>query len=440
MFTMLGSRYSLCDGISRRGFLRVGGLGLCGLSLADLLRLQAKGQASPANPMKSVIMLFLPGGPSHIDMYDLKPDAPVEYRSPFKSIQTAVPGLDICEHMPLQAKIANRFTLVRSIRMPPQGSHFTESLLSGYQTKELSAGQPGTTDVPRPAFGCAVSRLRRADCGALPYVSIGGSSRGVGRFVGETPSYLGAAHGPFFATGPEAKDLILPAGMTLDRLADRKAILGSFDTLRRDIDVKGEMAARDAYTARALDLVAASRVRDAFDLDREPESLRQRYRGWENLLLARRLVEAGVRVVTLSYSDWDGHGKIFPGLKGQLSVLDKGVATIIADLHERGLDQQVTVVVWGEFGRTPRINQFAGRDHWNDVNFALFAGGGLRMGQVIGATDARAERVVSRVYSHHNVLATVYHLFGIDPALTFLDQLGRARPILDDPKPIAELV
>jgi hypothetical protein len=446
MLSLDGAEHRFCDRVSRRQFLQVGALGLGGLTLADLLRLKA--QAAVRSTPKSVIMLWLGGGPSQLDTYDLKPEAPVEFRGEFKSIHTRVPGFDICEHMPLQAQMADKLSVVRSLQFPDPNNHDRSLNFSGYH------------DVARrPAFGSVVSRFRTAPGDRLPhYISMVGRNREQPYL--EEPHYVGAAHKPLRLENGEVEGLRLPRGLTIERLADRKHLMGAFDTLRRDLDTRGDLAATDAFTARALEMITSPKAREAFDLTREPDKVRARYGrvapfqsgelrvNWEadKLLLARRLVEAGVSVVTVPLGEWDHHGpptsggNIFGILRLYLPLLDRTLTALLSDLHERGMENDVAVVVWGEMGRTPRINKFPGRDHWSDSGFVLFAGGGLQMGKVVGATDARGARPRTRPIYPQNVLATLYHVLGIDLAATVPDFSGRPIHLLDDPEPIADLV
>jgi hypothetical protein len=450
MLTLWGAKQRLCDGVTRRDFLRVGALGLGGLTLADLLRLRARA-ASPSSP-RAVIMVCLAGGPSHIDMYDLKPDAPADYRGEFRPIRTNVPGFDLCELMPRQARIADKLALLRTVRFVEPMQH---------ELQEVYTGFPKASK--RPAFGSVVSRFRGGPDRKMPhYVSLDQYAGDHGEV--ENPQYVGAAHRAFLLGNEGVKNLSLQRSLTVDRLEDRKQLMAAFDTLRRDVDTHGELGAIDTFNAQALEMITSSQARQAFDLSREPDRVREHYGAkdakfiygneprptvpWpaEKFLLARRLVEAGVSVVTLRVSPWDYHGKtsgtgnIFVGLRSVLPLLDQSIHALVSDLHERGLEKEVAVLVWGEFGRTPRINTVEGRDHWPNVGFALFAGGGLRTGQVVGETDSKAAEPKSRAVGAQNVLATLYHALGIDPAQTLPDFGGRPMPLLDDPRPIEELV
>ncbi len=443
MLRFSGRQFRHCDGLTRREVLRVGALGLGGASLADLLRLQASGNP-PARP-KSVIYIVLDGGPSHIDMWDLKPDAPSEYRGPFNPIATRLPGVRICESMPLQAQMMDRFALIRGIRSV-ENDHFLSEVYSGLPR---GAGR-------RPAFGSVASRLA-ANASSLPtYVSLNRPS--TDQFEFEKPYYAGPGHAPFRPFDSALNDLA-PV-RSLDLLSDRRQLLAAFDDMRRQADQPG-MSPPDRFQAQALDIITSPRVRDAFDLSREPDRVLARYgKGryphqtvkdimydWEPrpFLLARRLVEAGVRVVTLRAGSWDHHSgaqsDIFFALRCLMPVLDRSLAALCTDLDERGLTDDVLVVVLGEFGRTPRIAYPGpGREHWADAGCALFYGGGLKMGQVIGATDSRAERARTGNVAFQNLIATIYHVLGIDPAAQLTDFNGRPQFLLDDPEPIRDLV
>ncbi len=445
MLNFFGGPHRFCDGISRRQFLRVGGLGTAGATLADLLRVESRAGAAVPARKKSVIYVVLDGGPSHIDTYDLKPDAPLEYRGDFKPIRTRLTGVQICEHMPLQAQIMDRLALLRGVRSV-ENDHFLSEVYTGLPR---SAGH-------RPAFGSAVSRLAGTGSALPAYVSLNRPSSEQSEF--EKPYYAGAGHAPFRPFG-DALDNMRPVA-SLDRLRDRKQLLAAFDGLRRDLDRQDAFAGHDAFTARALEIITSTKVREAFDLSKEPDRVVARYGGgrfphsaiktltypWEarQFLLARRLVEAGVRVVTLRVGTWDHHSgantDIFFALRGILPLLDRSLHALVSDLTERGLDRDVLVVVLGEFGRTPKVSRPGiGREHWAEAGCALFAGGGLRMGQVIGETDARAERARSGSISFQNVLATVYRVLGIDPGARLTDFNGRPQHLLEDFAPIAAL-
>jgi hypothetical protein len=425
MLTLWGSAQPFCDGMTRRGFLRIGAFG-AGLTLAELLRLRAAAGEARSGSGKSAIMIYLPGGPSHMDMYDLKPDAPKEFRGEFNPIATNVPGVRICEHMPLQATMFDKLAVVRSV--VSNGEHSDSLVMTGYSQQQNMTAH-------HPSFGAVVSKVRGAAQGDVPaFVSLRGLT------TGTEPGYLGIAHRPFTPSGPGVQDLRLAGGVTADRLEQRKGLLEGFDDVRRDVDASGTMAGIDSFTARAFDMVTSGKVRTALDLNKEDARTRQRYKGVEQFLTARRLIEAGVGCVTLAIGGWDTHGQNFMTLKRQLPQVDRGVANLIQDLYDRGMDKDVVTVMWGEFGRTPKINGNAGRDHWPMVMSALVAGGGLKMGQAVGDSTARGERPKDRPYSVQQVLATLYRAIGIDPAQTFRDGTGRPMYVLDDREPVRELV
>jgi hypothetical protein len=421
---------------SRRQALYAG-LGLFGLSLPRLLH---AGSGAPRK--KSVIYVVLNGGPSHIDMWDLKPDAPADYRGPFKPIATSLTGVQIGEHMPLLAARMKRVALLRGVRSV-ENDHFLSEVYSGLPR---TAGK-------RPAFGCAVSRLAGTGTALPSYVSLDRPS--TDQFEFEKPYYAGASHAPFRPFG-DAVDNLKPVS-SMEKLGERKELLRAFDTLRKELD---NADALDRFSRQAMEIMTSPAVRDAFDLSREPARLRERYCGgkythqtakdllydWDGrpFLLARRLVEAGVRVVTLQAGPWDHHSggrsDIFYSLKLMLPALDRSLSALMDDLHNRGLSEDVLVVVLGEFGRTPKITYPGpGREHWADAGCVLFCGGGLTMGQVIGATDARAERAKEGKISFQNVISTIYHVLGVDPGTRLTDFGGRPQYLLEDREPVSGL-
>lgn len=441
MLTLWGIRSGqCCGGVSRREFLTIGALGVGGLTLADRCRLQALAAGKARAAHKAVIMLYLQGGPSHLDMYDLKPDAPAEYRGEFQPIRTKVPGLDICELMPQQARIADKLALIRKMRFQTF-NHNPIELFCGYHWARTTDPKPN-----HPHLGSVVSRAReKTSTGLPPFVDfIDKSVASIG------PAFLGAKYQGFMPQRGSANSLYLQPGISIERLAARRTLLQTFDGLNRDLDdPRGTLAGADDFHTQALKLITSDRARDAFDLSRESEAARAKYpRSCQSLLQARRLVEAGVSVVTVGLGGyiWDTHDKNFVTLRRHLPEVDQSIHALITDLHERGLDKDVLVVMWGEMGRTPRItspqpSSLPGRDHWPDAGFCLLAGGGLPMGQVIGATTSRGERPSSTPYTPQNVLATIYEVLGINPSSTvFQDQGGRPVPLLDDPQTIKELI
>jgi hypothetical protein len=427
MLTIYGDKQRFCDGVSRRSFLKVGTLAMGGLSLPQILR-AAETPAGKAARHKSVIMVYLPGGPSHMDTYDLKPDAPAEYRGEFKPVKSNVPGMDFCELFPRQAAIADKLTIVRSV-VGAVSEHAPALLMSGY-SESLGKAQGG-----RPGLGAILSKLQGpTDPRVPPYVSLMGNATGL------DAGYAGVAHRPFTPDGPGLENLALNGSVSLNRLDNRRALLSDFDRFQNEADRAGVMTGMDAFTARAFEMITAPKTRDALDLTREDPRTRDKYGEATQFLTARRLVEAGVRCVTLAIGSWDTHGDNFGHLRRQLPSVDQAIAALVEDLHARGLDQDCSVVVWGEFGRTPRINSGAGRDHWEPVMSALMAGGGLKMGQVIGSTNARGETAVDRPISVQQILATLYHGLGVDPAITLSSASGRPMYLLDERTPISEMI
>ncbi len=427
MFSLFGSKQKFCDGLNRRSFMQIGAFG-AGLTLADMLRAKAQANPTVAVPTtnKSAIMIYLPGGPSHMDMYDLKPDAPMEYRGEFRPIQTNVPGVQISEHFPRQARMFDKLTAIRSIVSVDE--HSDSLVMTGYSDNTNRIAH-------HPGFGAVMSRLRgNANPEIPPFVSLYGNT------IGNEPGYLGISHRPFTPNGPGHANLTLANGINGERNQDRRQLLQNFDSLRRDIDASGTMRGMDSFTQRAFDMVASGATRRALDHSNEEARTRDRYRGIEQFLSARRLVEAGVGCVTLAYGGWDTHSANFTTLRNQLPELDRGIANLVQDLHDRGMDRDTVVVVWGEFGRTPRVNGTAGRDHWAPVMSAMVAGGGLRMGQVIGSSSARGEYPRDARTNPSQVLSTLYRALGIDPAMTFPNQTGRPMYILDDREPLADLL
>jgi Protein of unknown function (DUF1501) len=426
MLSIRGRGTRLCDGITRRELLRVGGLAFAGLSLADVLRLRA-GAAPDAGRGKAVIMIWLRGGPSHIDSYDLKPQAPAEIRGEFRPIPTNVPGIQICEHLPQQARIMDKLAVLRGIRSNDLGDHTPHYILTGFPDRGK-----------RPVFGSVVSYLRPRAGGLPPYVSL--MYKAPGLYDNESPTYTGPAHRPFVPKAEGLANLSLAKGVSLERLQDRRQLLREFDTLSREVDHDGSMAGIDAYTRRALEMITSPKAREAFDLSQEPAPARERYGKFcESFLMARRLAEAGIAVVTLKVGDWDTHEKNFRDMREQLPQLDQGFHALVTDLYDRGLEKDVAVVMWGEFGRAPKISRGDGRDHWPEAGAAVVAGGGFQVGQVIGETDAQGGRSKGKPYTPSNVLACLYGHLGIDPATTIPDHARRPMHVLDDREPVREL-
>jgi hypothetical protein len=444
MLTILGKGQRFCDGVSRRNFLRIGALGLGGLALPQLLRAEASAGVRASH--KSVIMIFLPGGPSHQDMFDLKMEAPSEIRGEFTPIKTNVPGIEICELMPLIAKQMDKMAIIRSM-VGSFGQHDAFQCLTGRSNRNMPAGG-------WPSMGAVLSKLQGAVDPALPpFVGLAPKMGHMEWADAGSPGFLGVAHAPFKPDGAGKADMILN-GVTLDRLADRRALLTSFDRFRRDVDASGAMDGVDAFNQQAFGLLTSSKLVEALDLEREDPKVRARYgkgdpnnrddggpKLMEQFLLARRLVEAGSRCVTLAFSRWDHHGQNFQALRQDLPLLDQGVSALIEDLYLRGLDKDVSVVVWGEFGRTPQINKDAGRDHWPNVSCALLSGGGMKTGQIIGSTDRLGGEAKDRPVQFGEVFATLYHNLGIDVSKTTIPDLtGRPQFLVDGYSPMRELV
>lgn len=434
-----------CNGVSRRDFLRIGSLGLAGLSLPQLLA--AEEQSKSANRHKSVIMIYLCGGPPHQDMYDIKTAAPKEIRGEFKPIETNVPGIEICEHLPGLARNMDKLVPIRSM-VGAKDSHYSYQCMTGYHEANAAAGG-------WPHFGSVVSKYAGpVNTGTPPFVSLCYTTKH--RPYNEPgPGFLGLGHSSFSPKGPGRDDLILQ-GITLDRLSDRNQLLTSIDNFKRECDASGTMAGIDTFKDRAMNILTSPQLFNALDVSKESEATRSRYgqqdeskpRGDaapmcpQNFLVARRLIEAGARVVTVNYSFWDWHGNNFKTAKQELPIFDQGLTALIEDLHERGLEKDVSVVVWGEFGRTPKINNKAGRDHWPRVCSALLAGGGMKTGQVIGSTDRLGGEADDRPVSFQEVFATIYHNLGLDlESQRIFDFRGVPRSFVEEGvKPIAELV
>jgi hypothetical protein len=429
--------------MSRRSFLRVGALGLAGLSLAEHLQRKeaaaAEGRKAPKDT--AVIVFYMGGGPSHIDTYDLKPAAPAEFRGEFRETVTTVPGIRICEHLPRQAQQMDKMAIVRSVTHSNAGHGMaTHWMMTGY------APPLETTDNVYPSCGSVAARLRGANAPRMPpYVCL------PDRAASGDAAYLGVAYNPFAPGGdPNADDFQVrnlkpPPRVDLGRFRNRRELRDGLGTLQRQMDTQGVAEGYSRFYRDAFDIITSEDCRKAFELTTEDPRLRDRY-GRDTLgqsaLLARRLVEAGVTYVTVSTGfSWDTHDNNFGVLKDtNLPSFDRAVATLVADLHQRGMGEKVLIACYGEFGRTPRINGNAGRDHWPGALSVLLAGGGLKMGQVVGSTDSKAEYPRTRELGPQDVLATMYHVLGIDYRQIFHDASGRPIPILNEGKPIQELI
>jgi hypothetical protein len=439
MLTLFGRARRYCDGLSRRSFLRVGSLAVGGLSLPHLLRAEQKTGKS----QRSVIMVYLSGGLAHQDTFDLKPNATPEVRGEFKPIATNVTGIQIGELLPRLAACADRYALIRSIvGLADEHSSFQNTTGFGMNTTKREG---------KPHFGSVIAKVQGpADPVVPPFVDLFPvmqhkpyNSPGAG--------YLGRAAAPVRLDGSDLAAMKLHETTTAE-LGDRRRLLERLETARSAS--RESASSMDTYYQRAFDVLTSSKLVEALDVAKEPEKVRERYgRGstkhlgdgapmWnDQLLMARRLVEAGARCVTVAYGFWDTHGSNFRYLKQHLPLFDQGISALVEDLYLRGLDRTTTLVVWGEFGRTPKINKDAGRDHWSRVNGALLAGGRMKTGQVIGSTDATAAEAKDTPVHYHDVLATVYHNLGIDPHAMVYDVSGRPAPILPSTaQPISRVV
>ncbi len=451
MLTILGSRVRLCDRLPRRSFLQIGGLAMGGLSLPQLLAAEAAGGNGRSH--KSVIMVFLSGGPPHQDLVDLKPDAPVEYRGEFSPIKTNVSGIEICEHLPQLAQRMERLVVIRSL-VGSEGRHASYQCLHGHPVQNQPPGG-------WPCLGSTVSKLQGMVNREVP-AAIALQPRIGGQFWSDPgqAGYAGLAHAPFAPNASGTRDLTLN-GINVTKLRDRRGLAKQMDELRRTLDSSDAVAGMDTYYQQAFEILTSGRLAAALDFEQEDPQVRERYgrgstepagygdAGWlrhEDFLVARRLIEAGARVVTLSFGRWDWHGQPhgtnFDNARDHFPALDQALSALLDDLRERGLERDVSVVVWGEFGRTPLINPRGGRDHWPQVACALLAGGGMRTGQVIGATNARAEHATQRPVHFQEVFATLYHNLGLDVAHTTINDLSGRPQYLVDPRyrPLPEVV
>ena len=430
MLTVFGPRTRYCDGVSRRSFLKVGALGVGGLTLPQLMRAEA---ASGKKTHKSVIMVYLSGGMAHQDTFDLKPNGPAELRGEFKPIPTNVTGIQFGEHLPKLAKCADKLAVIRSL----VGQRDEHSSWQSMTATTMDAAKREN----KPHFGSVVARMQGQTDPTVPaFVDLSPTMQHK-PYNSPGPANLGRVAAPAKVDGDELA-VMKNLALTPDQLRDRKALLEGMDAFRKTAGQTNAIQA-DTFHDRAFDVLTSSKLVEALDVTREPERTRQRYgRGspkhlgdgapqWnDQLLMARRLVEAGCRVVTVAYGFWDTHGGNFKYLKDHLPLFDTGVSALVEDIYARGLDQDVTVCVWGEFGRTPKVNKDAGRDHWARVNFALMSGGGMKTGQVIGSTDSAAGEAKDDPVPYAGVLASVYKNLGLDPHAMVYDVSNRPNPIL----------
>ena len=454
----LGSARRSCDGISRRSFLQLGVAGMANLGLPEVLRAKtASAQSATSGKNTSVILIWLDGGPGHMDMYDMKPDAPAEYRGLWRPIRSKVPGFDVTELYPRQAKHTDKFSVVRSLHHDT-GDHFA----GGHRmltTKDMGVSGANTTQ-KFPGIGAIVNRAVGPRVPGMPgYVGAPHAAS-----IGLAPGYfgghmLGAQHDPFLTGDPnvanyQVRNLNLAAGLTLEKLEDRRSLLTHFDATKARLGANPTAVAQDRFGREAFEFVTGPAAREAFNINKEDGRLRDRYgrNNWgQSTLLARRLVEAGSTFVTVHFGGWDHHWDLKAGYENYLPKVDAAVAALFEDLDDRGLLDTTLVVLCGEFGRTPKMNDGGnggaagskgtpGRDHWGDAMFCLLGGGGVKGGQVVGATDRLGQRPRERAVTPSNIHATIYHVLGIDPRLQLLDPTGRPVNVLDDPEPISELL
>ncbi len=438
----------------RRGFVKAGLLGAAGLGLADVLRAQDRSSKSQSR-INSVILLWMRGGPSHIDMWDPKPDAPAEIRGEFGTIDTNVPGIRLGDLLPRSAKMMDKWSIVRSLNHHDAGHSTGDQIcFTGYNTG------PIPDENSHPSLGSIVSKQLGHLSPSMPaYVMIPRMLPGAGS------AYLGVAHKPFETQADPASpgsfkvpNFQLASGVSFDQVRDRKTLLKDFDRLRRDADASGQLDAMDRFQAKAWDMLTSDTARDAFDLDREPMKVRERYGfmpaydpkasdrcgapNWaQRMLLARRLVEAGVRIVTVDLRWWDTHVNGFESLRdGFLPRWDQAYTALIEDLDARGLLESTLVLAWGEFGRTPRVNNNAGRDHYPNVFSGALAGGPIQGGRVVGQSDSKGAFPKANPKSPQDVLATVYQHLGVDVNESYLDSTGRPISVLPSGHPIEELL
>jgi hypothetical protein len=440
-----------CDGITRRNFLKIGtfSFGATTLTLADILRAEARGKQDdlPRTRHKALINIFLGGGPPHQDMWDIKTDAPREIRGEFNPINTNVPGIQIGECFPRIARMADKFAFIRSV-VGATGGHDAIQCTTGWAPQSL-APMGG-----RPSIGSVVMKLQgNVDPSVPPFIGLAERTQHVPWSDPGQTGFLGSTFAPFRPSGPDLANMVLNAA-NRDHLPDRKKLLASFDSIKRELDANGGLKGADAATARALDVLTSSKLVEALDLSKESPKVRERYGDGkpykyqydgaptvnEHLLMARRLVEAGARVVTLSYGRWDSHGQNFDLVRDHGAKLDQCLTALVEDLDARGLLDDVTVIAWGEFGRTPQVNKDAGRDHWPQVSCAILAGGGMRTGQVIGSTDRTGSHAKDRPVTFADIFATLYRNLGLDPeTTTVLDPTGRPQHLTEG-KALPELM
>ncbi|MBM83345.1 MAG: hypothetical protein CMJ78_22515 [Planctomycetaceae bacterium] len=428
MLSFLGNSDRYCDGVSRREFLQIGGIAATGLTLPQLLRAESQ---APQAKRKSIINIFLSGGPTHIDTFDLKPNAPVEYRGEFTPIATNVSGVGICELMPGLATVADRYTVVRSVT-GMNNEHTSVQSDSGWSVRSLDTmgGRPGIGSVMSKLWGPA----QVTEHGTAP-TNVDVSNRSL-------PGFLGQVHAAYRPDSIGRRNLQLNSSISMSRLDDRQGLLSGLDRLQRDIDRTGMMTAIDSFTDRAVGIITSGEISKALNNDMEDPRVRNRYgKSGGAFLTARRLIDAGVRCVSIAYGSWDTHGNNFATMRRQLPGLSQALTTLIEDLDARGKLDDTIIMMSGEFGRTPRINGNAGRDHWPRSAFFFLGGGGFRHQGAIGTTNSRGEVAQDRPIHLQDIFTTVYKQMGIDPETTTLtDPNGRPQYLTDHRDLIHEII
>ena len=447
-----------CDGLTRRSFVQLGVAGMASAGLADVLRAKAHSAESRGKKETSAILIWLDGGPGHLDMYDMKPDAPSEIRGLWRPIPTNVPGIEVTELFPKQAKVADKFSIVRSLHHDT-GDHFA----GGHRmltTKDMNVSGAQNTG-KFPGIGSIIARERGSRHPSMPsYVAVPYAAS-----IGLVPGYFGAnflgvQYDPFQPGGDpnqanyQVQNLNLAPGMNINRLESRRELNRTLDQIPRAAERNGLFTAMDRFDQDAFDFVSGARARRAFDIGQEDPRLRDKYgrHNWgQSTLLARRLVEAGSTFVTVHYGGWDHHWNLKEGMDNYLPMVDSAVSSLLTDLDERGMLDTTLVILCGEFSRTPKMNDGGnggpagsmgtpGRDHWGNSMFCLLAGGGIKNGQIVGSTDKNGTRPATRPVQPTHIHSTIYNCLGIDPHISVIDHAGRPNPVLEDTTPIHELL
>ena len=443
MLTLEGEGQKFCDGVSRREFLTLGALTVGGVTLRDVLAAEA--QAGIKGSHKAVIMIYLPGGPAHQDTFDLKMDAPSDIRGEFKPSPTNVPGIQITEHLPRMAKMMDKFAVIRSL-VGARDEHSNPLCLTGYPEAERRRNHP--------SLGCSITKVFPPVDSTVPtYVDLIPKTQHRPYSIPAATGFLGRQYAAARVDEESARDRDLK-GLTMQRLSDRRRMLGRVDSLRRRIDNSDLIQSADVATQQAFTILTSRKLAEAMDASKIDSKTKERYgAGYDKVVgdacvmnnlqfhSALRMVEAGVRCVTMGYGFWDWHGSNFSELKKYLPMLDQGLTALVQDIHDRGLNDDVSVIVWGDFGRTPKINKDAGRDHWPPVNMAILAGGGMKTGQVIGTTTKDGGYVDERPIHHADVMSTLMYKMGFDTRHDMtVDQLSRPVFLYPDREPVSELI